>query len=297
MNTSSASLVTKGAPWKGYAAAIATVVLWASAFPTIKIALTAFEPVPLAALRFAIAAFLWLMWLALTRPALPKGRDGARLLICALIGIAAYNMLLNTGQQTVSSGAASFIVNTVPAITALLAVLFLKERFAMWGWIGTLVSFVGVAIIAMGQPGGVAFGSGTLFIIGAACCQAVFFIVQRSLVGVYGAKLCAACVMILGALCLSPWLATACAQAMAASQAALIATIYLGIAPAAIGYATWGIAQAHFGASRAANFLYLVPPITLCLAFLLTFEIPSVLTLLGGLLAIVGVIVVNTRGR
>ena len=69
--------------------------------------------------------------------------------------------------------------------------------------------------------------------------------------------------------------------------------IYLGVFPAAIGYATWGVAQAHFGASRAANFLYLVPPFATGLALLIASEIPTVSTLAGGSIAIAGVLIVN----
>lgn len=53
---------------------------------------------------------------------------------------------------------ASFIVNTVPVITALLALIFLKERFRRLAWLGTGVSFAGVVAIASTQPGGIAFG-------------------------------------------------------------------------------------------------------------------------------------------
>lgn len=281
----------------GFLAAAITILLWASAFPMIRIALQGFEPVPLAALRFAIAGVLWAAWLAWTRPARPNGRDLARLLICGAIGIALYNVLLNAGQVTVSAGAASFIVNAVPAITAILAVVFLRERFTAWAWAGTALSFAGVALIASAQPGGLSFGAGAMLVFGAAICQAAFFVLQRPLIARHGARTCAALVIGLGALCLAPWLPRAIAQAQVAPPSAILAVIYLGIFPAALGYATWGLAQAAFGASRAANALYLVPPTTIALAFALTGEAPGLLTLAGGTLAIAGVILVNTRGR
>lgn len=280
----------------GFAAAIATVVLWASAFPMIRIALIEFEPVPLAALRFAVATPLWGAWLLWARPGVPQAPDLGRLFLCGAIGIALYNVLLNAGQVTVSAGAASFIVNTVPAITAILAIFFLRERFQFWAWIGTGVSFAGIALIASTQPGGLSFGAGAMLVFGAAICQAIFFVLQRPLIAAYGAKTCAAFVIGLGALCLVPWLPTGIAQAQAASPEALAAAVYLGMFPAAVGYATWGVAQAAFGASRAANFLYLVPPVAVLLALALTAEVPGWLTLVGGSLAIAGVIVVNTRG-
>lgn len=282
---------------RAVAAALITVLLWASAFPIIRVALRSFEPVPLAALRFAVAAIPMIAWLLWRRPPLPSFRDLARLLACAGIGIALYNVLLNTGQRTVSAGAASFIVNTAPVITALLASAFLGERFRVWAWTGTAISFAGIALIAREQAGGLSFGAGAFQVLSAAVCTATFFTLQRPLVARYGAKLCAAAVVLLGAMWLAPWLQAAMSQAASAPTSAILAVLYLGIFPAAAGYATWAVAQAHLGASRAANFLYLVPTVATALAYFLTAETPSAVTLIGGAIAITGVFIVNTLGR
>ena len=274
-------------------AALVTVALWASAFPFIRVGLRGFAPIPLAALRFAVAAALVVLWLLVARPRLPSLRDLLRLAACAAIGIAAYNILLNSGQRSVSAAAASFIVNTVPVLTAVLAIALLGERFGLRSWLGTAVSFGGIALIASGQPGGLSLGAGAVLVFAAALCQAVFFILQRPLVTRYGGEVCGACVIVLGGLCLAPWLPEALAEAQRAPVEAVAAVVYLGLFPAAIGYASWGVAQAHFGASRAANFLYLVPPFATILALLITAEIPSTTTLAGGVLAVAGVIVVN----
>ena len=278
---------------KATLAALITVVLWASAFPFIRVGLRSFDPIPLAALRFCVAAIVVTGWLAWHRPRLPSLADMLRLAVCAAVGIAAYNILLNCGQRTVSAGAASFIVNTVPVIMALIAIVFRRERFSLGAWLGTAVSFAGITVIAGGFSGGLKFGDGALIVLAAAVCQATYFTLQRSLVATYGAKLCAAWVILLGSLCLTPWLPEAIGQAQQATASGIAAVIYLGIFPAAIGYATWGVAQAHFGASRAANFLYLVPPFATGLALLIASETPTVSTLAGGSIAIAGVLIVN----
>ena len=78
----------------------------------IRIALNELAPIPLAAARFAIAAILIVAWLAWTRPPLAVARPMRCAFSCAAWpGIALYNIFLNTGQQTVAAGAASFIVN------------------------------------------------------------------------------------------------------------------------------------------------------------------------------------------
>ena len=139
-----------------------TIVSWASAFPFIRIGLQGLPPLQLASARFASAALLVLAWLAYRRPRLPTWLDSLRFALCGFLGIALYNALLNTGEETVAAGAASFIVNTLPIFTALLASLVLGERFNRWGWLGSLISLTGIAVIARGQPGGLTLGAAAL---------------------------------------------------------------------------------------------------------------------------------------
>jgi drug/metabolite transporter (DMT)-like permease len=281
------------------ASALFTVFVWALSFPLTRIALADLQPLALAAARFAIASLLVLAWLAWKRPRLPSRGDSARFALCGLIGIALYNALLNAGQQTVGAGAASFIVNTVPILTALLATLFLKERLTIWGWAGAGLGFAGVAIIVTGQPGGFALGSGAFLIFGSAVAQAVFFVIQRPLVPRYGALASTAYTLLAGAVMLAPWIGAGFSTLAAAetAQSTRLAVIALAALPAVLGYAAWAHALGHFGAARAATFLYLVPPTATLLAFALAGETPGPSTVLGGLVAIAGVALVNARGR
>lgn len=274
-----------------------TVVSWAAAFPAIGVALREFEPLPLAAIRFALAALLAGAWLAWQRPPRMSGKDCGIVAVSGVLGIAAYNMLLNTGQATVSAGAASFIVNTQPLFMAMLAVLFLKETYRRWSWIGTLLGFIGIATIAWGQPGGVSFGAGSSLILGAAFCAAAFSVLQRPLFARNGALHVTAMVLISGAIALLPWLPDGVRQMSSASAPGIAAVVFLAVAPAAIGQTCWTYVIRTFGAARAGQFLYLVPPLATILAFALLGEVPGAMTLLGGALALSGVVLVNTWGR
>ena len=280
-----------------YAAVACTVLSWAAAFPLTRLALNELAPVPLAAARFGIAAAIIALWLAWKRPPLPAKSDVLRVFLCGLAGITLYNICLNTGQQTVSPGAAAFIVNSAPILAALFAVFVLKERFTIWGWIGTLVSFSGIAIIASGQPGGLSFGAGTTFVLAAAVCTASYFILQKPLVAKYGALPCAAFTILIGGLLLSPWLPSAATTLTTASHTTIAAVVALAVFPAVLGYATWTYALGYFGAARGSNFLYLIAPVATTMAYLFMHVVPSLQTLIGGALAILGVVIVNTRGR
>lgn len=286
-------------PPAALAAALFTVFVWALSFPLTKIALIELKPLPLAASRYAIASAIIILWLAWKRPKMPSLRDAGRFAVCGLVGISIYNGLLNAGQQTVSPSAASFIVNTVPIITALLAVLFLGERFNKWGWVGAGLGFAGVGIIVAGQPGGLAFESGAVLIFGSAVAQAAFFVMQRPLVGRYGALASTAYTMLAGTLMLGPWVGQGVSVLTAPDTAlvTLVSVVALALLPAILGYAAWAYAIGHYGAARSATFLYLVPPTATLLAFVVSGEIPGATTVLGGLVAISGVMLVNRKGR
>lgn len=274
-----------------------TVFTWSASFAAIGYALRHIEPLPLAAIRFALAAILAIAWLAWRRPGGFVGRDYGVLALCGLLGIAAYNILLNTGEMTVTAGAAGFIVNTQPLFMVLLAVVFLKERFGRWSWVGTLIGFLGVAVIASGQAGGLSFGTGSALIILAAACAAAYSILQRPLFARAAPLDITAFVIIAGAVVLLPWLPAALRQATTAPVDTLAMTMFLAIGPGIIGQSCWTYALKSFGAARAGQFLYLIPPSSVALAWLLLGEVPQPSTLLGGALALAGVIIVNSWGR
>jgi drug/metabolite transporter (DMT)-like permease len=229
-----------------------TVLSWAAAFPAIGYALRELEPLPLAAIRFALASVLAFAWLAWKRPKPMSAKDYAIVAVCGVLGIAAYNIFLNSGQTTVSAGAASFIVNTQPLFMAILAVLFLKEAFNRWSWAGTVVGLGGVAVIAAGQPGGMSFGTGSSLIIAAALCTSAYSVLQRQLFARSGPLEVTAYVLITGAVALLPWLAEGVAQLQAASTSTVATVVFLAVAPAAIGQTCWTVAIKSFGAADSA---------------------------------------------
>jgi drug/metabolite transporter (DMT)-like permease len=110
--------------------AIAVTILgWASSFPAIRAGLAAFGPLELGAVRFAIAAVPAAILLAIVRPPLPSLGEAWRFAFGGVIFIALYTFLLNAGEMTVPAGAASFIINVNPILTAAMATFVLGERF------------------------------------------------------------------------------------------------------------------------------------------------------------------------
>lgn len=293
MSNSAASTAPVTRDLAAIGSVVITILIWASAFPAIRAGLESFGPIELGALRFAIAGAPAALYLLITRPGWPKGGEIWRILTGGIFFVALYTVLLNIGEQTVSAGPASFIINVNPIITAIFAMLLLNETFGRWAWVGTAVSFAGIGLIAFGEGEGLSLNMGALFIFGAALCNTVTTIAQKPLFKTHKPVTVAAWNIVIGTLILMPAMPSALVQVPAASNEAIFSVIYLGIGPSMIAYATYSIMLSKFPASRASNFLYSVPPISTLLGFLWLGEVPGLLAILGGLMALAGVVMVN----
>lgn len=278
-------------------ALVVTVVFWASGFAGIRAALSAFSPGHLIVFRFLVASAVIALYAALTRMPLPAWRDILRIALVGILGITVYQVALSYGELTVTAGAASLIVAATPGFTALLAVLLLGERLQVWGWVGMAISFAGVALITLGEGSGVRLNLGALLVLVAAVSTALYNVLQKPFLARYSALQVGACAMwaaTLGMLVFSPGLTRAVATA---PRGAILSVLYLGLFPGALSYLTWSYILSQTKASVAASLLYSVPVLAVLIAWVWLGEVPAVLSLLGGLVVLAGIVLVSTRGR
>lgn len=277
-------------------AAAGTIILWASAFPGIRAGLVGYAPVHLVLLRFLVASLALLLIAPFARIRVPQWRHMPTFVLLGLTGVTTYNLALSFGETHVSAGAASLLVNTGPIFTALLAVLFLKERLLPWGWLGLLMSFSGAVVIVLTSTSALSLNPWATIILLAAVLQSTSFILQKPLYAYYRPLELTSYAIWCGTLLNLVFLPGLTADIRNASLNATVAVVYLGLFPAALAYLMWAVVLSHLPTNRAGSLLYAVPVMTVVISWAWLGEVPNGPTLLGGSLAIGGVLIVNTLG-
>ncbi len=238
-----------------------------------------------------------LVYCACFKVRLPETRDIPTFILLGFLGVALYHTALNFGQRTVGAGAASFLINTAPIFAALLAILVLRERFRLWGWLGIGVSMAGIFIIALGKTDELEFDPNALFIVLSAFAASVHMIINKGILKRYSALESTTYSILCGTVFLlifSPGLWHAIQHA---PLDVTLAAIYTGIFPAALSYVSWAFVLSNLPVSQAASYLYLMPGMAMLIAWGWLGEKPTTPTILGGMLALLGVIIVNTLGK
>ncbi|MDR8409462.1 DMT family transporter [Nonomuraea sp. 3-1Str] len=273
---------------------ISTVVLWASAFPAIRVGVDGLGVGGLSFWRLAVASVALAVVSPILRVRLPHRRDLPLIALCAFTGMSAYQVLLNWGEVHVPAGTASLLIATAPVFSVLLASIFLGERLSTTIVAGTVTALAGVALIAY-AAGSAQVTTSALVILAAAVVQGVYHFATKPLLKRYTGLEVACYAMWAGTLFLTPLAPGAVHDLLQAPADAAVSTLYLGLLPSALGFVTWGYAVARYTIAQSTAALYLVPPLAIGVAFVWLGEIPGPVELVGGLISMVGVLLIHRQ--
>jgi len=279
-------------------ALLLTISFWSSAFVGIRMGLQTYSPGGSGLLRFIVASVcMFLFYQKFSKKEYIPLKDKILLLITGAVGIGLYHVALNYGELSVPSGVASFIISQSPIITSIFAVLFLSESVSRFGFLGMIISLFGVLLISISHTQGFSFDKGLFYIAFATVVGSFYSIIQKPFLKKYDLLDITAYLVWGGTFMLVIYFPDLKQDYANASLASTLAIIYLGIFPGAIAYIAWSFILKEIPASKAVSFLYFMPILATLLGWIGLGEVPVIMSLIGGLIALFGVWVVNKWGK
>ncbi|MCB1772983.1 MAG: DMT family transporter [Gammaproteobacteria bacterium] len=278
-----------------------SAVFWGGTFIAGRQLASQIDPVSAAFLRFALATLLLWAWVGWRHRRLPglTLRQGVAAILLGITGIVAYNLFFFEGLKSVEAGRAALIVAINPVVIALASHLLFHEPLGGRRAAGVALSLCGaLVVIARGDLVDLLSGSvglGEVLLLGCVASWSLYTLIGRRVLGR-----------------LSPLVTVAYASLAGTVMLGLLFGVRGGPGPgvlrepvvlAGIGYlAVFGTVLAFvwfyagvkaIGATRAAQFINLVPVSGVLLGALVLHEPVTPAVLGGGIMVILGLWLTN----
>jgi drug/metabolite transporter (DMT)-like permease len=281
------------------AAPFVFLFLWSGGYVAARLGIVDSTPVTLVAIRFVLAAFLFVLIASLLGARWPRGRQLFWIAVVGLLNQGVYFICAYLAfGQGIGAGTAALINALQPVLTACVALPLLGERVRPWQWLGLVLGLSGVTCViwnklalGFGTPLGVAWGFATVLAV------TIGTLIQKRFCPVFDLWSGGA-VQYLAAASLSVLVAPlAETPAVNLTPTFLGVMAYLVIGNSVIAVSLMNLMIRKGEAARVTSLLYLVPGGAALLAWPILGETFSPLALLGLVTAGTGVWLVMGGGR
>jgi drug/metabolite transporter (DMT)-like permease len=273
------------------------VIVWGASFIATKLALRDLAPVTVVWLRFAIGVIiLGIATILRHQFKLPQKKELLYFSLLGFLGITFHQWLQSTGLVTAQASTTAWIVATTPIFIAILSWLFLHEKINWVQIIGIILAAMGVILVV--SKGDIStlinnhFGEpGDILVMISALNWAVFSILSARGLQKHPATQMMFYVMLIG------WIFTSVlffynqnfADIKNLTWTSLISIGFLGIFCSGLAYIAWYDGLKAVPATQIGAFLYLEPLVAVFVAWLVLGEYMLSITLLGGVIILLGV--------
>lgn len=260
-----------------------------------KVVVKDIDPVTLTALRSGIAAIGLLLIILIKRTKFRfQKEDYKSILFLSFLAIPVNQFLFLLAIKFTTPTNASLLYGTTPAVVLLISFITGKERVNWKKGIGVVIAFCGIFIIVFER--GIDFRSeyaiGNLLLCVAVVAWALYTIQGRILILKYGAFETSAITMILGTVLFIP---AGMINVIDFNFSELTINqwsglMYLAMVTSIFAYFLWYYALSRIAATKVAIFTNLQPIFTTILAIILLDQTISIAFIIGGSIALVGVV-------
>lgn len=282
---------------KGTIAALFVASVWGLSFVAASMILDTLSPVQLATLRFTIASILFspILIRSLLKENIPSRKDLKDMAWLGFLSISIYFLLQYTGVQYAGPGVSAIIVvGFIPILTGLASSLILNEPFDNTRFMGIGLGFLGVALITVPNlvlgSVNIRFFIGVVCLLGNAVSFSLYSTLSRRLLKKYAEPaIVTSYVTVFGTLALIPMsLFSDWSSIWVLQTNQWIAVLFLASVCSGLAYFLWNYALSKIDSVQAAVWLYLEPVVAFIGVFILYGSIPSLSTIIGGILVIMG---------
>ena len=266
--------------WLVDASLFLMALIWGVNFVVVKFATGVLPPLPFNAVRVTLAAVTLMIVGAMRDKPWPDRRRTLALLALGVLGNGIYQMFFINGVALTRAGDAALLIAATPAFIALIGRIRGIERIAWKGWVGILLSIVGMAFVsgaaAIAQTS--AAVRGDLLILCGALSWAFYTVLLKPYMhDVDGVKL-SALTMVGGAICLDlySWRAVLETPWSSAPPAAYGAMMFSGFGALVIAYLLWYRGVRIIGPTRTAMYSNLQPIFAVLIAWAVLGELPTI---------------------
>lgn len=278
---------------------VLTMAVWGSTFVVTKGLIDLWPPFTVAFVRVAIGTLV-LLPLAIARHQRGTSLPWGTIWFMGLLGVMLYYLTFNLAMVYISASQGALVQASIPAMTALVAVVWLRERATALRWLGIALSVGGVLIVFSGN--GSAAGQATLLgnflMFASVVCWALYTALAKRAAN-FEPLVITVCVMGTGALLLLPFAAY---EVVSEGLQPLpvngwLGVLYLGCGASGLAYVLYNASLRHLDASEVGVYTNLIPVVGVLTGIVFLGEPLSLRAILGGGVVMLGVWITSRSER
>lgn len=275
----------------GYVELVSTSIIWGVTYVLLKYALSYLDPQQIAFSRFLVSSVFFIPLIFVIRERYSR-REIVTLLILALTGVLLYQLLFIWGESGLTAGNASFIVSLEPIFIAILGVMIKEDKLTSRRLTGLIVATIGLIVLL--RPTSITGDEllSAVLVLLSALSWGIFTVAGKGLLSKHNPMNVTGFVSVFGAIMLFPFAFSGLQGLFSIRNPYLILSLlFIGFFATFLGYYLWFDGLKKVSPIKAGTTLYITPFVTVITASYIISEPIEFITLLGGALIIIGLII------
>lgn len=270
---------------------LSVVMIWGINYTIAKYGLVEFTAIEFTAIRMMAAApLLLLLTFFIEKSLYVERKDIPRLIVVSFVGIVLYQTLFMETVKYTSATNASLLISISPIFTTLFAVFLKQEKFSSRKLIGSMIAFVGAALVLVAGHSLASsfYGNGIGMIT--SICWGFYPVLAGPLIKKYSALRVTAWSALVGAI---PLLLLSGPHVFVmpfhiTKGMTLFALLYSIFCVTVFGLVMWYIGVQKIGASHTMVYMYITPIVAVLFAAIWANESISLQQMIGGIIIFFG---------